>query len=215
MGNCCTRNAINRNNGVFVNLNQTLSPTYQQHQQLNEEDVRMILKRIIYLDYNAKLPEKRKLQQQRKKILDKEIGEEYVKIMEDSKKLELDVYREMKTQVLNDLKIEKDNYEQALPPLNIKTITEEVTKSLLNDIRINKSKLGISKSNVVEIKKNYPTVYDKCHKKLAEIPDIARRLSDLYEEDLFLNYIDAITADTLYNNYKLLPLEIQAFLIDD
>ena len=215
MGNCCIRNLPGKNEGVFVNLGQRLSSTYEEDEILTHDDIKIILRRIIYSEYNERLADKRKLQYQRKKLLNKEIGEEYIKLIEESKKLELDVHKEVEEKALKDLKVNRENYESAISSIDLHSIKEMITKELLNEIKLNKKKLGMDKESIAELKKKYKSVYDECYKKIIATPDIARRLYDLYEDDLYLNHIDIVTTDTLYNSFKLLPLEAQAFIIED
>eukprot|EP00826_Nyctotherus_ovalis_P051652 TRINITY_DN6464_c0_g1_i3.p1 TRINITY_DN6464_c0_g1~~TRINITY_DN6464_c0_g1_i3.p1 ORF type:complete len:218 (-),score=46.48 TRINITY_DN6464_c0_g1_i3:18-671(-) len=187
MGNCCTRDSPDKNTGVFVNLSQNISPNYEKDKTLTEYDIQIILKRIIYLAYNARLPDKRRLQSQRNRLLKKSIKEEYVRLMEDSRRLDLDAYKEVEDQVLSSFRVDREDYESATSSIDLTAITEAITKELLMAIRLNKNKLDVSKKDIAELKQKYPTEYDKYRVKFAGIPDVARRLSDLYEEDVCLN----------------------------
>ena len=214
MGNCCSRNGIEMNEGIIVPTNQSLGINYGQDKTLTEDDFKILLKRMIYLEYNTKLKEKRSLQSQRNKELENGMGENYISSLEKSRKLDHEIKNGVEDQVLAHYNVDKDAYINNKAKIDISKTIKEATNELFKDIKQSIMSFGYNEGKIEKIKSKYQVIYDETEKELDDLPDLNRRISDLYDDDVCLNYVDVVTSDKLSSKYGLLPIEFQALIYE-
>ena len=214
MGMCCLKGSSKRNEGVRV-MNEILSADYSDKKPLCKEDIKIIYEKIIVLEYNTKLYEKRDLQAQRAKLIKSDLNEKYLELIRNTRKLEDEINSAVKSQVIEEYQIPLESFESIKELEDTKEIIEAAIINLHRAIRRNKNKLGITETMAIELIKKYQCEYDKCNFMLSSIPELAKQLSVMYDENQNINYIDIMTADSFYYQFKLLPIEIQAFIEDN
>eukprot|EP00826_Nyctotherus_ovalis_P040824 TRINITY_DN4056_c0_g1_i11.p1 TRINITY_DN4056_c0_g1~~TRINITY_DN4056_c0_g1_i11.p1 ORF type:complete len:187 (-),score=76.07 TRINITY_DN4056_c0_g1_i11:165-680(-) len=162
--------------------------------------------------YNTKLYEKRNLQSRRAKLLgNKKPSNEYLELIEETKKLENEIIKETTSKVLEDCKVDPRIFERSKEALNKEKLQEEVAKGLMEEIKELQSKLGLSQEKIANLNEKYRTAYNEANFMLSSYPDTAQRLAVLFENELYLDYTDFMAADMLYNEFQLLPIEIASF----
>eukprot|EP00826_Nyctotherus_ovalis_P040827 TRINITY_DN4056_c0_g1_i5.p1 TRINITY_DN4056_c0_g1~~TRINITY_DN4056_c0_g1_i5.p1 ORF type:complete len:265 (+),score=74.07 TRINITY_DN4056_c0_g1_i5:48-797(+) len=210
MGNCCR--SSQRNEGIKLDEKVTPMPDLSGKAILTESDVVMILKRAYVQEYNTKLYEKRNLQSRRAKLLgNKKPSNEYLELIEETKKLENEIIKETTSKVLEDCKVDPRIFERSKEALNKEKLQEEVAKGLMEEIKELQSKLGLSQEKIANLNEKYRTAYNEANFMLSSYPDTAQRLAVLFENELYLDYTDFMAADMLYNEFQLLPIEIASF----
>jgi len=212
MGMCCPGSPSIKEDTIAIPLNENLSKQFSHSDIFTKEDIETILKQIVFTEYNTKLYEKRKLQGQRAQAVKVEVGKKYLELMKDTKKLQRENFRVVEEQVLNKLSINPENYQSAKVSLNIKEIEDSVLKTLLKAIRDTQSKLGITDTIANDLINSYHQTYHKANFLMNSKPELAMSLSELFQEEFASNYLDVLIADLLYDKYKLLPIEVLAFV---
>ena len=91
-------------------------------------------------------------------------------------------------------------------------MVEDSTKGLLEEIRELEQKLGLNTAKIRKMNEMYHESYSKCDFMMRSFPEISQELSYIFEDELYLSYTDIVAADNIYNEFKLLPIEIQAFI---
>lgn len=215
MGNCCRSSS--RNEGINLEENLAPLPNLSGKKILTESEVLTILKRAYTVEYNTKLYEKRNLQSRRAKILSgnkKKPNDQYLGLIQQTKELEAGVFKEAIVKVLKDCKVDPKVFEASKEKLKKNKLDEAVAKSLMEEIKELRDKLGLNEDKVIELKEKYRAAYDEADFMLSSYPDIAQKLAALFENELYLEYTDFVATDTLYNDYKLLPIEMVSFTED-
>ncbi len=179
------------------------------------QDVKEIMKRIMFMQYNARLYDKRSLQAKRSAALKSGISKEYVELLQETKTLHDECFKEVRDKVLRELKITLDTFETGKKSADLSAIRSEIKSALYDAIRANKQKLGVSDAMAKEISSKYQAVYTKCDYMSGAKPDLAREASKLFGEDSYVGYVEIMVADSLFDDYRLLPLEIEAFVEGD
>ena len=210
MGNCCPRNAM----GSPVNLNEpllnpTLGVDYEQDKPLTEEHLKRVLSDIYFTQYKTQLSQKRKLQGQRAKSVKNGLNDDYINLVADTVKLEESIHKQSEDYVLSTLRVNHEAYKTAQGSFNMESIIELAMKEVLRAIRGVKHLESAKASDLVN---KYQVVYDQSQFMLNSNPERAQKLSMLFTNDSYLTYTDMVVADRLYNDFKMLPLEIQAYL---
>ena len=213
MGNCWRSSSENEG----ININERLAPMLDlsTKTKLTESDVEMITKRIHVIEYNTKLYEKRNLQSQRAKFLsanNKKPNDQYLALIRETKELENEILETATEQVLKDYKVNIKIFKESIEVLNKEKIDSEVTKALKEEITGLQMKLGLNEKKLGELNVKYKDTYREADFMLSSHPDIAQRLSLLFENELCLNSSDVIASDILYDEYKLLPIELVSFV---
>eukprot|EP00826_Nyctotherus_ovalis_P017194 TRINITY_DN15042_c0_g1_i4.p1 TRINITY_DN15042_c0_g1~~TRINITY_DN15042_c0_g1_i4.p1 ORF type:complete len:222 (+),score=62.61 TRINITY_DN15042_c0_g1_i4:72-737(+) len=200
---CCSQADTLANEGFILDTREALSPEYFASRKLSEGDFKLVLKRIVYLGYNAKLAEKRNLQEERAKTLKDTITPEYVKLLTATKAMEEEIRAAVEADALADLNVAAEDYETAKGSFDRRRVEEEVVESLLEDIGKNKHKLGVTESTAKTISSDFHNSYEKYNFMLNSYPNTGKDLYHLYGgENEYLNYLDIIAADDLYPKYK-------------
>lgn len=215
MGNCCRSSS--RNEGIKLEENVTPMPNLSEKARLTESEVEMILKRAYMVEYNNKLYEKRNLQSRRAKLLsgnNKKPNDQYLKLIEETQELETELLKEAITKVLEDCKADPKVFEKSKEGLDKDKLDEKLARNLMEEIKELRDKLGLNADKVIELNEKYRRAYDEANFMLSSYPDMAQKLASLFENELYLDYIDLVAADTLYDEYKLLPIEIVSFVED-
>ena len=215
MGMCCAKGNNKRNEGVMITIEELLSADYSDKKPLTMDDLRIVLSRMLILEYNMKLYDKRNLQAQRARVLKTGLSEKYVELVRETRKLDDDISSAVKTQVLEDYKTPSESFEASITSFNAKETAEAALMNLHKGIRENRKKLGLSESAAVNLVRGYQNAFDKCNFMLNSSPGFAKQLSELYDENQRVNYIELTTADSLYNEFNLLPIEMLAFIEDN
>ena len=210
--NCCGKDAAPIYENNEINIKELFEPSQLEGVDITEDILKGIMKRIIYTEYETKLKEKRNLQEQRARILRNGLSMDYVKVMRTTKQIEDEIYAEVETVVLDNLKVKIEDFQKAKEEFNIKLITEAAINNLLSEISKSKEKLNLNDEEALKIKGKYTTTYDIQNYYLNNHPELALELEQIYGNNDYFNYLDIVTADALYSDLKLLPIEIQAFI---
>ena len=211
---CCSNRNSKKNEGVMIVMDETLSSDYSDKKTISKEDLRIILNKIYILEYNMKLYDKRNLQAQRAKELKSGLNKNYVELVKKAKKLEDDISEAVRIQVLETFKVPSESFESTLASSDSGEIIEASLMNLYKAIRNNKKKLGLSEARFIQLTNNYDNTYDKCNFLLTSSPECAQQLSEIYDDNQSISYIQLVVADSLYYEYSLLPIEVQAFIED-
>ena len=193
-------------------VDEMLSGTYEDKKPLSKEDLKIILNKIAIMTYNTKLYEKRNLQAQRSKLLKNGLNNNYLELLTNTKKLEEEVNNAVKAQVLEDYKVPQESYDAVKQSEDAKEVKEAVIGTLHQAIRDNRIKLGLTEKLSIELGQKYQSEYDKTNFLLNSNPEMASKLSVIYDDTQIVNYVEVMVADNMYNQFKLLPIEIQAFI---
>ena len=215
MGNCFRSSS--RNEGISLEQNLVPLPDMHEKTELTESEVEMILKRVHMLAYSMRLYEKRNIQSKRAKLLSgngNNPNNQYIKLVEDTKELENEILKEAKKKVLADCKVDPNVFEESEKLSDLKKINESIAQGLMEEIKGLRDKLGLNEDKVIELNKKFRTAYDQVNFSLSSYPDVGQRLSTLFETETYLACTDFLAADILYNDYKLLPIEILSFVED-
>lgn len=212
MGICCPKGPSIKDDTIAIPLHESLSKSFSQSDIFTKDDIEGILKQIVYTEYNTKLYEKRKLQGERARVVKEGINRKYLELMKDTRKLNKETFNEVEEQVLKKLSVDPEGYRAAKAFLNIKEIEESVHRSLLRTIKETQNKLGINEAIANDLIGAYQQTYDKANFLMNSRPEQAMSLSELFHNDSIIGYLDILIADLLYDKYKLLPIEIMAFI---
>ena len=216
MGNCgCyARASPQRYEGVEIPISG-LGPSYSKSKTLTDDDVKGIMRQIIYSSHNTKLYDKVELASKRSKELKNGITDNYVNLVKQTKDLENNCFKISEERVLEGLRVDPKDFKNAKGPINMKNLLEILILELLRDIKKNKSKLNIDEEKINEIREQSEEAYHSSNFKLRAVPETSKKLSDIYDDDLPITYEDVMVADHLYSKYGLLPIELQAFLVGE
>ena len=209
---CCLKGSAKKNEGISIMVDEMLSGTYEDKKPLSKEDLKIILNKIAIMTYNTKLYEKRNLQAQRSKLLKNGLNNNYLELLTNTKKLEEEVNNAVKAQVLEDYKVPQESYDAVKQSEDAKEVKEAVIGTLHQAIRDNRIKLGLTEKLSIELGQKYQSEYDKTNFLLNSNPEMASKLSVIYDDTQIVNYVEVMVADNMYNQFKLLPIEIQAFI---
>ena len=214
MGGCCQSSS--KNEGIPIDIpSDKPEKTYGDDYVFTEEDVIKIMKEIYCAKYNNKLYEKRNLQARRAKALHEnktKLNPEYIKLAKESKELESNALREAEKNIFEKYKINVESFNTAKGKIEEEKLVEDSTKGLLEEIRELEQKLGLNTAKIRKMNEMYHESYSKCDFMMRSFPEISQELSYIFEDELYLSYTDIVAADNIYNEFKLLPIEIQAFI---
>ena len=213
MGNCC--GSSRKNEGIPIDVYESVGPIYKETNILTENDLKIIMKRIYTIQYNSKLYEKRSLQAQRANALKKELGNEYLQLVIKSQTFEKNILDTAKKEALKALQVDTNAFNKIYDSINITDVKRMAMNAVFERIRDKQDKLGLSESAYSKLMSRSEIAYDECDFQLNSHPDIALQLSNAYDEDSYFSCEDVMMADKLYSEFRLLPIEIYAFIDEE
>ena len=217
MGNCCSRSSPKRYEGVNIPISPQLSSAYSTSKTLEHNDVKIIMKQMVYIAYNSKIYDKESLCSQRAKLVKEALDDKYVKLIEKTKDLEDECMKNAEIQVLEQLKIDEKTFKNTKSSMNEENLIESVTLELLKDIESIENKLSMNEEKIKKLNEQYSQAYSEAGFHLNSVPEVSMKISKAWEHGTYptyLSYQDILTSDKLYATFGLLPIETQAFLDD-
>ena len=215
MGNICSSNK----QGIPMNSVEPISITkdgntqdHSKNELLLENDVKIIKCRILVRDYNEKLYEKRNLQSRRAKSLEKGLTNEYYELIKATSDIDAEIMKVAEKETLLEYKIDPELFAKTKKFMNMQEISEIAIKNLMDLIRNNIAKIGLRGPNLEKLKSEYQAKYSECNFKLSEKPELTQKIAQCFHEDIYLNYTEIMTADMLYPEFELLPIEVASFI---
>ena len=178
---------------------------------LNKNRMAEIMEFIIINQYERTKKEQSNLQKQRVEILKQGLTEKYVESIKELKEFETKSFEDIEKNVVRQNGIKINDYNNAKNNLDMKEIMDNAIKN-----NSDKLKESIRNKNPVFNENRLRTLYkdkhDSCSSMISSNPIIARELLEIYTIEDYISHIDILTADKLYDEFKLLPLEIQLFI---
>lgn len=185
--------------------NEGLDDEWKTGHKLTERSLQVVLTRVLFLQHNLRRPEKAVLAARRAKVVPKESCAEYAKLLELTRNLEKECYEVSQKKVLEELKIDEETLEAAKKTVaDITKVKEAAINTLLGAIRAAKR---LSGPRTAQLTEDWKRAADSCGFYLTTHAEEALQLGESYGEDQTVKYEDTMTADTLYGEYKLLPVE--------
>ena len=129
-----------------------------------------------------------------------------------SKDLKVITLKEAEKYIFEKYKINVESFNTAKGKIEEEKLIEDSIKGLLEEIRELEQKLGLNEEKIKKMNEMYHESYNKCDFMMRSIPEISQELSYIFEDELYLSYTDIVAADSIYNEFKLLPIEVQAFI---
>eukprot|EP00826_Nyctotherus_ovalis_P025732 TRINITY_DN1998_c0_g1_i10.p1 TRINITY_DN1998_c0_g1~~TRINITY_DN1998_c0_g1_i10.p1 ORF type:complete len:217 (-),score=91.30 TRINITY_DN1998_c0_g1_i10:173-823(-) len=215
MGQCCGRGSPQRYEGVEVPVSEQLGPSYSTSRTLSDADVKTIMRQILFVSHNSKLYDKVGLASKRSKELKNGVTQNYVELVKETKEMEKNCFVHATAEVLNNFKIDPEDFGKAKSSINMKNMVELLMPELFLAIRKSMTKLNMNDDKLSTIRNESQEVYHDCNFKLGAVPETSRKLADIYHSELPITYEDVMAADALYAKYGLLPIEVQAFLMEE
>ena len=207
MGNCCPNNYSSAKEGNIPLLQPTLGSDYEEGKPLTKEHLKRATISILFATYKKNMARKQKLQSQRAKALKTDITEDYLRLVRETSELEKTSFGESKTEVLGKLKVTREAYDTA--KTSYPGIMQEAMRDVVRAIREDKN---MNRAKSLDLVHKYKQAYDASNFFLNSKPESAKNLSEAYEGNNLLNYTDVYVADKLYNEFKLLPIELYALI---
>eukprot|EP00826_Nyctotherus_ovalis_P066245 TRINITY_DN9773_c0_g1_i5.p1 TRINITY_DN9773_c0_g1~~TRINITY_DN9773_c0_g1_i5.p1 ORF type:complete len:216 (-),score=59.51 TRINITY_DN9773_c0_g1_i5:140-787(-) len=190
-------------NELELEVKGEISRGYRSEGVLSEDDLKLISKHLICSRYMKRIGEQRKLQARRAKALSKKLGDDYVKLVSETRQLEDAIELEAQKETLSKLKVFPEDYEAAKPSLHAEAILQP---SLREASKLIRSATALSPDKAERLNDRYQKTYEAANFVLNTSPDKARELSLLLSEGV--DYVDVVVADMLYSEFRLLPLEV-------
>ena len=185
---------------------------YESTKILTEDDVKKIIKAMIYLEYNTRIRDKRSLQAKRAGELNNGLSKNYLQLLRETKEIDNEIKPIVEAKVLTDYKVNPEDFKTARESMNTENIVNEVMETLLKSIFNKKEALCISGCDVLDIEEKLQNQYDEANFKLNANPEISMEIESLYKDEVYITSTDILVADAMYKDYKLLPLELQAMI---
>ena len=192
--------------------NESIGKEYESTKILTEDDVRKIIKAMIYLEYNTRIRDKRSLQAKRAGELNNGLSKNYLQLLRETKEIDNEIKPIVEAKVLTDYKVNPEDFKTARESMNTENIVNEVMETLLKSIFNKKEALCISGCDVLDIEEKLQNQYDEANFKLNANPEISMEIESLYKDEVYITSTDILVADAMYKDYKLLPLELQAMI---
>eukprot|EP00826_Nyctotherus_ovalis_P048408 TRINITY_DN5701_c0_g1_i11.p1 TRINITY_DN5701_c0_g1~~TRINITY_DN5701_c0_g1_i11.p1 ORF type:complete len:214 (-),score=80.73 TRINITY_DN5701_c0_g1_i11:96-737(-) len=206
MGNCCPKSAAS--SGIDEPLlHPTLGSDFEEGKALTEEQLKRLTTSVVFAGYRKDIERRRRLQAQRAKIVKGGLSEEYLRLARETSELEKTCCSAAEVEVLGKLKVTKEEYEKAKESFS--GILGAAMEGVMRAIREGKN---LSRAKALDLAHKYQQAYDEANFVLNSKPENARKLSDIYEGNDLIGYVDLFVADKLYNEFKMLPIEVHAFI---